>query len=299
MRNFTGIKCPYCDKHFEKNDDIVVCPECGAPYHRECFEQNGCCMFLEKHKNHEPWNDNYSNEKKEKRGKKICRVCQHENNKSAKFCEKCGYPLDIKTNFNDNADNQKADSNPMFSFIFDPFNQIEKDEDFNGVSAGELADYIGPSKRYYLYEFKKAKENKRNRFNFSAFLFSSLWFFYRKQYLWGIAVFFILTLFSAYDIYCNLLKFFNPDFQINKIGMIISYSFYFLYIISKFAISLFANKIYYKHCVKKILKLKSNSPTKEQFEDRLKQKGGVNVAIVSILILVAFILASTVSYILP
>ena len=296
MKDFTGIKCPYCNKVFEKNDDIVVCPECGAPYHRECYKANGCCMFLEKHKDHEAWNSDYSNKSYEKSDKKICKVCKHENNKEAKFCEKCGWPMNANAMYEENYDTQRK---AKFSFIFDPFSQIEKDEDFDGVSADELADYIGPSTRYYLPEFKKAKENKRNRLNFSAFLFSSLWFFYRKQYLWGIAVFFVLTLFSVYDIYCNLLKFTNPSFQINKVGIIISYSFYFLYIISKLAISMFANKIYYKHCVKKITKLKLNSQTKEQFQSNLKLKGGVNLAIVSVIILFVFILASCLTYILP
>ncbi len=35
MINFTGIKCPVCGKAFTDEDDIVVCPKCGAPYHRE------------------------------------------------------------------------------------------------------------------------------------------------------------------------------------------------------------------------------------------------------------------------
>lgn len=36
---FTEYKCPVCDKQFKKGDDIVVCPECGAPHHRECYEK--------------------------------------------------------------------------------------------------------------------------------------------------------------------------------------------------------------------------------------------------------------------
>ena len=42
---FTQYNCPVCKKQFEKGDDIVVCPECGAPHHRECYEQNGKCFF--------------------------------------------------------------------------------------------------------------------------------------------------------------------------------------------------------------------------------------------------------------
>ena len=35
MIDYTGIPCPVCHKEFTPEDDIVVCPECGAPYHRE------------------------------------------------------------------------------------------------------------------------------------------------------------------------------------------------------------------------------------------------------------------------
>ena len=33
----------------KKGDDIVVCPECGAPHHRECYEKEGHCHFADKH----------------------------------------------------------------------------------------------------------------------------------------------------------------------------------------------------------------------------------------------------------
>ena len=38
---FTEYKCPVCGEQFKKGDDIVVCPECGAPHHRECYEKEG------------------------------------------------------------------------------------------------------------------------------------------------------------------------------------------------------------------------------------------------------------------
>ena len=46
---FTEYKCPVCDKQFKKGDDVVVCPECGTPHHRECYEKEGHCHFADKH----------------------------------------------------------------------------------------------------------------------------------------------------------------------------------------------------------------------------------------------------------
>ena len=36
MIDYTGLECPICGEKFTAQDDIVVCPECGAPYHRAC-----------------------------------------------------------------------------------------------------------------------------------------------------------------------------------------------------------------------------------------------------------------------
>lgn len=49
MFNFSGCKCPICQQPFQEGDDIVVCPECGAPYHRECYKKHGGCVFEDRH----------------------------------------------------------------------------------------------------------------------------------------------------------------------------------------------------------------------------------------------------------
>ena len=46
---FTDYFCPVCEKRFINGDDVVVCPECGAPHHRECFEQLGHCFYEDRH----------------------------------------------------------------------------------------------------------------------------------------------------------------------------------------------------------------------------------------------------------
>lgn len=35
---YTGIPCAACGKKFTAEDDVVVCPECGTPYHRACYK---------------------------------------------------------------------------------------------------------------------------------------------------------------------------------------------------------------------------------------------------------------------
>ena len=44
MYQFTGCPCSVCGKALTDTDDIVVCPDCGAPYHRACYEKQGGCV---------------------------------------------------------------------------------------------------------------------------------------------------------------------------------------------------------------------------------------------------------------
>lgn len=49
MADYTGCKCPVCQQPFSDGDDVVVCPECGAPYHRACYQKNAGCLFADRH----------------------------------------------------------------------------------------------------------------------------------------------------------------------------------------------------------------------------------------------------------
>ena len=55
MGKYTGIPCAACGRLFEEGDDIVVCPVCGAPHHRECYEKLGHCALEERHALGEAW----------------------------------------------------------------------------------------------------------------------------------------------------------------------------------------------------------------------------------------------------
>lgn len=47
---YSGGKCPVCEVEFDNNSDIVVCPDCGTPHHRECWAKAGSCANSELHK---------------------------------------------------------------------------------------------------------------------------------------------------------------------------------------------------------------------------------------------------------
>ena len=49
--NYKNKQCPVCKNLFKDSDDIVVCPDCGAPYHRECYNETKKCIYEDKHGN--------------------------------------------------------------------------------------------------------------------------------------------------------------------------------------------------------------------------------------------------------
>lgn len=49
MEELKNVKCGLCDKIFQEQDDVVYCPDCGAPAHRECWQSEGECAYADRH----------------------------------------------------------------------------------------------------------------------------------------------------------------------------------------------------------------------------------------------------------
>ncbi len=199
--DYTGKKCPICYRRFTADDDIVVCPKCGAPYHRSCFEKEGKCIFYDLHRAGESWNDDEHTDNETKKLKK-CKFCGHMNDENAVACEQCGrgfteYPYpDMNMYGQGEEPNQEFGE---FPFKVDLMAGVKPDEDFGGVNGVEISKYVKNNTIYYMDIFKKIKDRNKSRFNFSAFFFGGGWVLYRKQYSYGI----ILVLITAVLLLAN------------------------------------------------------------------------------------------------
>ncbi|MEE1006612.1 MAG: RING finger protein, partial [Acutalibacteraceae bacterium] len=40
-----GVTCVRCHAYLFDDDDVVYCPVCGAPHHRECYNELGHCAL--------------------------------------------------------------------------------------------------------------------------------------------------------------------------------------------------------------------------------------------------------------
>lgn len=101
---YKDYKCDGCGKIFEETDDIVVCPECATPQHRECYKEKGGCVNAHLHSEDFQWQGEkqpsskpieIKDEKKESAPDLICPNCQHPNPHGSTVCQKCGMKFTI------------------------------------------------------------------------------------------------------------------------------------------------------------------------------------------------------------
>lgn len=240
--NYIGLKCPVCGKTFTADDDIVVCPVCGAPYHRACYAKVGKCVFEDKHGTPDAWsppareeaphgNPNGDPQSKTKR----CPRCGMMNSSSAVFCEHCGLPLNANQPFRGGGVYPPPGGAPNGSapfgqvppggypgqppFAFDPMGGVNPNEPIGSVPAGDVAKFVRNNTQYYLPVFMNLKKFARNRFNFTAFLFPCIWAMYRKMYKIGSVITGIMA--ALYVIYIYMAQaFVSPLYKsiISEVG---------------------------------------------------------------------------------
>ena len=201
MINFIGCSCDKCNEKFTSESDIVVCPECGTPHHRHCYEELGHCVNQDKHAEGFEWK---APEREPNFKANICPRCQAENPKDAAFCEKCGIALAPQ------AKTQRTESN--MPPVLEDFRQSRQktsvvpptlpkylEGETDGVSYKDIAIYVGESAPYYVYHFKNLNSGtKRFRpFCWSAFFFDGFYFLYRKMWLEALSVILISGIFFA------------------------------------------------------------------------------------------------------
>lgn len=169
--NYTGKICDGCREPLHDGDDIVVCPICGTPQHRSCYEKNNKCVNEYLHSTGFTWTD----PEEEKRKAEADRAAQQEQKQpeqQSPFVQ---------------ATPQSMESVFMRGVLYDP------KDDIGGATVGEAADYIQNSAPRYISKFmKQKKKNGKLSWNWAAFFFAPYWFFYRKLYKVG-AVFLALS----------------------------------------------------------------------------------------------------------
>ena len=102
---YSGYKCDGCGKPFEEDDDIVVCPECATPQHRDCYNEKGGCVNNHLHSDSFQWQGEKTVLQKEAvreeaaapeiKNDLMCPNCHHKNPHGSTMCQKCGLKFTI------------------------------------------------------------------------------------------------------------------------------------------------------------------------------------------------------------
>ncbi len=350
MIDFTGVKCPVCGVAFREDDDIVVCPQCGAPYHRACYQKEGQCVFPDLHASGKDWappappKPPASAEIKDRE----CPACGHLNGHSALFCNNCGASLlspgQVRPGQvggappNPYGAARGAGASPYpgqqrpypgTAFVFDPMGGVSPADVLDeGVSYGDASKLVKQNTAYYMPVFRYMKQTGRNKFSFSAFLFSGAWMLYRKQYKYGAIVtalmLVIYLLYLAASVFVasptliylmeqagmDLTKGFSPTSEqmiiISQLmtedpSLYLKICLPMLCLLLLLALMIFVgvrgNKMYMNHCVRMVRQVKAANLSDEP-NMTLDAKGGVNTSIAICMFVCYFLLVNVVPLLL-
>lgn len=307
--NVEGKVCEYCHAKLFSDDDVVICPECGAPYHRECYKSLGHCVLEQFHGTENSYDNLIKqkqvniNEDKDTEDDSIsafasdnsgveatigvkCRMCGEEYNANASACPSCGTPNISK--FGGNA------------IFFDFLGGVSPDLDLGeGVTADEAKKFVMANTNKYIPKFEKMKKGKKLFFNILAFLFPVPWLFSRKMYKWGAFIGAVQVALSAilmpylkimspssstatYDEMTNNLSTFfsglsrgNLVFHISVISAVS-----LITVLIHILLGIFGDLIYRNYVISSLKDIKSD--TEADFEESIHKRGGVSLIMLAL-----------------
>ncbi|MCR4593639.1 MAG: DUF2628 domain-containing protein [Clostridiales bacterium] len=268
---YSNDSCPICGNVFTPADDIVVCPLCGTPHHRACYNKNGACANEERHNDGFHWTSS---------------------------AEAPG-----NTNpFAPEAERPVQEGSPFIPFapVQNPFQAFPQNIE-DDIPTLESAAFIQSGGFKYTQKFFYEKSGKRT-FNWAAFLFFPYWFFFRKMYELGVIFAALMLLLSCtafipavssfykqyYDVVMQYSDVSSPEelnsfysdcakvVSDNKLGVAIMTAESIVMLSLRIVSGFIANKSYYKHTVRKIREIHKGAQTPDLARMRIQKEGGVS-----------------------
>lgn len=309
--NVEGQICPVCKGHLFNDDDIVYCPVCGAPHHRECYASIGHCGLEELHgterQYQRPQDSPEEDETPAQDPLVTCRYCGTENPKTSLFCERCGHPLGAG-----DANNAGANG-PLFGgaqnpFVIDPLGGVRQDETIDGVPVVDVARFVMLNTARYIPIFKRISKKNRISWNWGAFLFPEGWLFYRKCYKPGV-LFLMISIAAAVlliptqvfannvippDAYTSEQMWTAVFSKINEFTPFMQVTLLFSFIFSlgcRIICGLFGDYLYRTHAITSIKRLQGQS----DYSELLPRAGGVSLMMLLIVFAISYWIPTAVS----
>lgn len=295
---YEGLSCPVCKKPFKSDDDIVACPHCGLPHHRECWKKIGHCYMEDKHDTDEQYSREDALHEKTAQQQaepvretttdpgfngKICGYCHTKNAEFAEYCTHCGHSLEAD-------DWHSAPSSPHVG-EYTPFQSpyaagqsYTADEQIGSASAQDMAAMVGPNIAYYIPRFRQIEKNGSGGWNWAAFILGPLWLLFRKQYLvgWILLAFQMVANFFASILMLPLVTAETQAAMATAMEQIMQNRLFLpmcllsvILLAVRIIIGWRGNNLYQRHCLQKIRKIREQTPDLSSAE--LASKGGTSM----------------------
>ncbi len=318
MADYKNCICIACRNKFEAEDDIVVCPDCGTPYHRDCWNEYGRCINTELHESGGSWkNPEAEKAASSESAAETCPHCGGTIRKGSAYCIHCGRAV--------NEESFSTDSESWRQAMAEALNgrqTADPNEDMDGITLGEASDFVGKNQSYYLPRFRYFRDTKRKMSpNLVCVIFPHLWFAYRKMWLWAAIVtvgMFLLkvpgtiiamaqqtdSLIAMYEkmgggLYQNFLLNLQSFVETNytllyRMDFVGSY----LSLAADILLFLFGNYLYYRHTIKRVKAIKADNRSLVDVQSRIRMAGGAHIGFIFLVLLAEFLLSACLAAIL-
>ncbi len=308
MQSYFGSPCPYCGKKFAEGDDIVVCPECGTPHHRDCYKEHSACANEAKHGENYEWKSAFASsiphkhheENHAEKGETVfCKYCGSETPLGSMYCHKCGAPMNEEAPRRelhrfDSAEEFHRERFRMFTEAFGG--------GFEGVSPKEAALFVRSNIEYFLPRFAAFSKGAKFDTNFSAFIFSYFYLFYRKMYGLGFAVLIASLILSIPGMLLDLAAIQVQYVEMGMLSQVIweiphqeTLAIYaiianLLIWIMRIALMMFFNRLYYSKVISTIKNTRDSllNENEKVISDFFRRKGGTEMALPIIIAVLTF-----------
>lgn len=253
MIDFKNEKCPVCDVLIKDGDDIVVCPDCGAPHHRACWFELSHCANQEKHADGFEW--------KSQSAQILSRLTELENEEIRR--QESEEQVELRTLETDKTAYIQTYMNSI------QINGVSHDDEIEGIKIRDYIMFMGMGAHYYLPVFYRMSKTKSPiSFNLSAGILAPLNQYYRRMNGFGIFLFLIMIIVSLPMILIVMSEFDGMKLWLESMSISVDYlyklqnSLSYMSFAVTILICLFNDRIYFKFVTKKIKALK------EQYKDR-------------------------------
>ena len=300
MPKYYGCPCEGCGKPLTLRDDIVVCPDCGAPYHRDCYEKLGRCIHSAAHAAGYEWKFPYQESEL-----CTCPACGERTLRSEEHCRCCGAVLPPE-GAEEPADRSEDPGEGSFDYSSfyrqfqetgtppaDPMKQayeaaFGKEEAMDGIPCADWASYIGPASPSYMNTYCRMQlAHSKVSMSFSALLFGPFYFFYRKA--WRPAFGFLAAeMLLAAPTFIEMLQLSGSSFApalsasaLTVLARVCSLLSFLLMLVR----GMYGKWLYRRSAASRIRRIQSEFPDARQRQAVLRAQGGVSFGAVFLCIL--------------